>query len=189
MLILGHIGYTVGAAWALRSAKQHMPSADYRTVALMAMAPDIIDRTLFVLVLPAAASGRLIAHTLAFQLALFLLLILVRRDWWIYGTASAFHLLLDSTGLSMRWARHVLWPFLGNELEMINIIPHAVDRTTPYYELVWLRFQQALLPYSEAVWLAWLLEFGGAMVLLAFGYRKSMFRLSRLWQFLSTGKI
>ena len=173
MLIIGHIGYTVGAAWALRGVNQRVPPPDYRAVALMAMAPDIIDRTLFVFILPGAFSGRLIAHTLLFQLAFFLLLILVRRNWWIYGSASAFHLLLDSTGHSLKWARQMLWPFLGNDLEMINILPRALARTTAYHEWVWVRFQQATLPYAEATWLAWLLEAGGALALIMFAYRKS----------------
>ncbi len=51
MLIVGHIGYTVGAAWALEAATRRKTEADYRAVAVMAMAPDIIDRALFIFAL------------------------------------------------------------------------------------------------------------------------------------------
>ena len=61
MLVLGHIGYTVGAAWALDSLTHRETQIDYRALALMTMAPDIIDRALFVFILPSALSGRLMS--------------------------------------------------------------------------------------------------------------------------------
>ena len=36
--------------------------------------------------------------------------------------------------------------------------------------------QQALQPYNTTVWWTWLLEAGGALVILAFAHRKSLFR-------------
>lgn len=189
MLILGHIGYTVGAAWALDTLTRRETRIDYRAVALMAMAPDIIDRALFVFALPSASSGRLIAHTLLFQVAFFLAIILIRRDWWPYGAASALHLLLDSTGLSGAWARHVFWPLMSAELGAINIQPDTSEVVVPYTNWVWLRIQQAFQPYASASWRPWLLELGGALMLVVFMYRKALYRRGRLRRFVTSGKL
>ena len=62
-------------------------SADYRAVAVMAIAPDIIDRALFVFVLPSAFDPRLLAHTLLFQLVFLVAITLLQRAWWLYGAA------------------------------------------------------------------------------------------------------
>jgi hypothetical protein len=180
MLILGHIGYTVGAGWALDTLTRRDTRADYRAVALMAMAPDIIDRALFMFLLPSASSGRLIAHTLVFQLAFFLTIILVRRGWWPYGAASAFHLLLDSTSHSRAWSQHLFWPLMGTELNFVNILPGTGEIGASYTNWVWLRIQQGFDPYTSASWWPWLLELGGALVLIAFAYRKALYRRTRL---------
>jgi hypothetical protein len=189
MLVLGHIGYTVGAAWALDSLTHRETQIDYRALALMAMTPDIIDRALFVFILPSALSGRLIAHTLLFQLAFFLAIILMRRSWWLYGAASALHLLLDTPGLSGAWARQVFWPFMGVELSAINILPGTGGIVASYTSWVWLRIQQAFQPYSATSWWPWLLELGGALTLIAFAYRKTLYRRAHLRRFVVSGKL
>ena len=189
MLIAGHIGYTVGAVWTLKALTRSDTSADYRAVAVMALAPDIIDRALFIFALPSGVSGRLIAHTLLFQLAILVVITLVRRRWWLYGAASSFHLLLDSTGLSAAWARHLLWPLIGAEWSLVNILPGTGGMTVPYQNWVWLRSQQALQPYGEAPWWVWLLEAGGAVILLAFANRKTLYKWPRLRRFLAAGEL
>jgi hypothetical protein len=189
MLILGHIGYTVGAAWALDTLTRRETKADYRAVALMAVVPDIIDRALFVFALPSASSGRLIAHTFVFQLAFFVAIILVRRGWWPYAVASVFHLLLDSTGHSRAWARQVFWPLMGAELSGVNILPATGEVGTSYTNWVWFRIQQGFEPYASASLWPWLLELGGALVLIVFVYRKALYRRVRLRWFLVLGKV
>ena len=64
MLGVAHLGYTVGAAWLVEKLRSDEPRLDYRGVAAAAIAANVIDRALFVFVLPRASSGRLIAHTL-----------------------------------------------------------------------------------------------------------------------------
>ena len=110
MLGVAHLGYTVGAAWLAEKLRPDEPRLDYRGVAAAAIAADLIDRGLFVFALPRASSGRLIAHTLGFQLAMGLGLTALRRSWWPYAAASAFHLALDTPGVSQRWLRHVFGP-------------------------------------------------------------------------------
>ena len=57
MLLLAHVGYTVGAGWAAQRLRLKNP-VDFRLLALMAIFPDIVDRALYVLFIPDAASGR-----------------------------------------------------------------------------------------------------------------------------------
>src|SRR3989304_152204 len=117
MLLLGHVGYTVGGGWVAQRLRLKNP-VDFRLLTFMALFPDIIDRGLYLLILPDAASGRLIAHTLAFQLVLFAVLVVIRREFWIYGLASLVHLALDAPGS----AEQVLWPVLGSGLENVEIV-------------------------------------------------------------------
>ena len=189
MLLIGHIGYTVGAAWAFKSVKRCEASPDYRAVALMAITPDIIDRVLFVFILPSALEGRLIAHTLFFQLSFFLVMTLIRRRWWLYGAASGFHLILDTTGLSRAWINHLLWPLLGSGWGVVNILPGAGEITVSYHSWVWQRIHIAFQPYGSDVWWVWLLEIGGVLILLTFAYRNELYQPLRLRRFLASGDL
>ena len=178
MLLIGHLGYTVGAAWAFEAATHRETSPDYRAVAVMAMAPDIVDRTLFIFILPSAVEGRLIAHTLLFQLTFFLVITLIRHRWWLYGSASGFHLLLDTTKLSKTWAKHVLWPLMGAGWSVVNILPGTGEITVSYHIWIWQRFQKASQPFGSILWWVWLLEIGGALILVAFAYRNPVSAVS-----------
>ena len=189
MLIIGHVGYTVGAAWAFETATRRETSVDYRVVAIMAMAPDIVDRTIFIFILPAALEGRLVAHTLLCQLALVLVMTLARRRWWLYGAASGFHLILDSTRLSTAWVKHLLWPLMGSGWSVVNILPGSGEMTAAYHIWVWQRFQKGFQPYGSDLWWVWLLEIGGALILMAFAHRNALYKPPRLRQFLASGDL
>lgn len=189
MLILAHVGYTVGVTLVADVKAQRRLSPDYRLIAIMAIAPDIIDRALFVLVLPSAVSGRLIAHTLLFQLVFAALIVLMRRGWWIYGAASAFHLLLDTSWSSHSWLAHVLWPLLGSHLSTVNIDPSLSYTAISYSSWIFGRSQEALAPYLSAPLSAWMLELGGALVLVTVTYCRSLYDRSCLWQFLVAGRL
>lgn len=188
MLLLGHMGYTVGATWVLATGRRET-SPDYRAVALMAIAPDIIDRALFVFILPSAMDGRLIAHTLLFQLTFLVLITLVKQRWWLYGAASAFHLVLDTTQLSKSWARHLLWPLIGSRWTVINVLPGTGEIAVSYHIWVWERIRTASQPYASDVLWVWLLEAGGVLVLMTFAYRNTLYQPHRLRRFLASGNV
>ena len=99
MLILAHVGYTTGAVGISQKFALRRP-LDYRLVVLMAILPDVIDRTLYTFIIPGAEGGRLFAHTLLFNLVLLAVLVAIRRDLWIYGVLPLVHLLLDLQSLS-----------------------------------------------------------------------------------------
>jgi len=157
---------------------------DFRLIAFMAIFPDVVDRALYVLFIPDAASGRLIAHTLAFQLVLFTVLVVIRRDFWIYGLASLMHLALDAPGS----AEQVLWPVLGSGLENVEIVSgSAAVAGQSYGERVFDRLQDITSTYGNAGMVAILLDIGGLIVLSAFAIWARLYERAQLLSLLRRG--
>ena len=90
MLLLAHIGRTTGGVRIFDNFALRRP-LDYRLVVLMAILPDVIDRALYAVGIPATRSGRFFAHTLLFNLVLLPLLVAIPRDLWIYGVLPLVH--------------------------------------------------------------------------------------------------
>ena len=176
MLLLGHVGYTVGGGWVAQRLRLKNP-VDFRLLAFMALFPDIIDRWLYLLVIPDAVSGRLIAHTLIFQVALFVVLVIIRRDFWIYGLASLLHLALDAPGS----AEQVLWPMFGSGLENVEIVSgSAAVAGQSYGERVLDRLQDITRTYGNAGLRAILFDIGGLIVLTTFGIWARLYERGQL---------
>ncbi len=185
MLLLGHVGYTVGGGWLAQRLRLKNP-ADFRLLALMAISPDIIDRALYALLLPDAQSGRLIAHTLVFQLALLVALVALRRGLWIYGLASLLHLALDGVGLP---AQQALWPALGPGLENVGIVGSEAAAGQPYGQWALDRLRDTVDTYGHAGPAAVLWDMGGLAVLVAFAVRARLYERDRLLLLLRRGKV
>lgn len=124
MFILGHIGCALaatqfGEAGYSRANRRGFGAAakliDYRLLALGSILPDIIDKPLWLFVLPEALDAtRLIAHTLWFPILLLI-------GWRLgaarglnfllpLGIGSALHLVLDGM---FTMPATLLWPFMG----------------------------------------------------------------------------
>ena len=95
--------------------KSRLGSVDYRMVLVGSLLPDIIDKPVwFLAASDTSLSGRDYAHTLLFNLALFiggLVLIRYRKSWLLIIWLSSFmHLIFDQL-----WNSPVvlLWPLLG----------------------------------------------------------------------------
>lgn len=184
MLLLGHLGCTLGV-WGLIGRVNHrFRHIDYRFLTLCALAPDLIDRFLFVFVIAAAEHQRLIAHTLLFQLVFVLAIIALKRSWWIYGAASAFHLVLDSLGQTLTWAQHIFWPLLGSSREHIGITRAGLLESPSYLEQIVNRFQALFKVYEGVTTELLLAEFVGALILLGFAARNLVPKVSKLKRFL-----
>lgn len=184
MLLLGHVGYTAGGGWAAQRLGVGKP-VDFRLLAFMAILPDIIDRSLFLLVLN-ASSGHLIAHTLLFQLLLLAVLVAVRREFWIYGVASMLHLVLDVQGLA---AEQAFWPLLGSDLAHIGIMDaDVVTAGQPFLERVWDRLGGESDNYFDAGARALLLDLGGLVILLVFAATNRLYQGRRLLSFARDGR-
>jgi hypothetical protein len=189
MLLLGHIGFTLGA-WGLIGRINHRSRhIDYRVLTLCALAPDLIDRFLFVFIITAAEHQRLIAHTLLFQLGFVLAIITLKRRWWIYGAASAFHLVLDSLGQTLVWVRHVFWPFLGASREDIGIAPAGFLESTSYPNQLVTRFQEILRVYEGFTIEILLAEIIGVLILLGIAGRNILPKGARFKRFFPSSRI
>ncbi len=186
MLLLAHIGYTTGAVRISHKFALRRP-LDYRLVVLMAILPDVIDRALYVFVIPGAESGRLFAHTLLFNLVLLAVLVAIRRDLWIYGVLPLVHLLLDLGGQS---ADQLFWPFLGTDLSSVEI-PGGLGEAAgqSYADRVGDRIADILGTYGGASPWSLLIDAGGLMALAILAYGAKVYRRTRLERLIVAGEI
>ncbi|HAL48712.1 MAG TPA: hypothetical protein DCP37_13250 [Dehalococcoidia bacterium] len=123
MFVFGHVGLTIGAAYAFRLAASSWRkravalSMDFRLVIVGSMAPDLIDKPLGLWIAPGLVDNSLrsIAHTLVFAVTLLGLGLTV----WALGrgqkltlaaVSSAGHIVFDRT---WQTASVLFWPFLG----------------------------------------------------------------------------
>ncbi len=116
MLLLGHVGITLGAAQVLeRAVLARYQGLDYRLVVAGSLLPDLIDKPVGLFLLEEVFhSGRIMGHTLVFSL------VLLGLGVWRYrrgrvgllslGVGSLFHLALDQM-----WGEPAVlwWPLLG----------------------------------------------------------------------------
>jgi hypothetical protein len=194
LLLLAHIGYTAGGVRILDKFALRRP-LDYRLVVLMAILPDIIDRFLYVFVIPGAESGRLFAHTLVFNLALFVVLVAIRRDLWIYGLLPIAHLALDLPVFSLcpHWGdslHELLWPFLGSDLGNVHI-PGGLTETAGQSlgERIMDRIGDPFGTYAQASLRSLLIEVAGLTVLTILAVWGRLYEWSRLRQLVSAGRL
>jgi hypothetical protein len=186
LLILAHIGYTTGAVRISERFALRRP-LDYRLIVLMAILPDVIDRTLYAFVIPGAEGGRLFAHTLLFNLVLLAVLVAIRRDLWIYGMLPLAHLLLDLEGLP---AEQLFWPFLGADLSNVHI-PNGLGTTAgqPYADRVADRIETIFSTYGRASVHSFLLDAGGLAALVVLAVKARLYQWPRLRRLIAAGSI
>jgi hypothetical protein len=184
LLLLAHVGYTTGAVNISQRFALRRP-LDYRLVVLMAILPDVIDRALYVFVIPGAEGGRLFAHTLLFNLALLAVLVAIRRDLWIYGVLPLVHLLLDLEGLA---ARQFFWPFLGADLSNVGI-PAGLTETLgqPYPDRVGDRLEDVFRSYGGASVRSLLIDAGGLAAFVVLAFKAKLYQLPRLRRLIASG--
>jgi hypothetical protein len=153
----------------------------------MAILPDLVDRFLYLFVIPGAESGRLFAHTLLFNLVLLAMLVAIRRDLWIYGVLPLVHLLLDLECLS---ARQLFWPLWGVDLSNVHIstcLAEAADQS--YGERIGDRIGDVLETYRGAGFRSLLADAVGLVVLVMLVLRSRLYDRRRLARLIATGDI
>lgn len=142
MVFFGHAGITLGAGWAARTASRSpggpdgltsrvagtiRDNLDLRWLVVGSMLPDIIDKP-FMLLGPdnVIGSGRAIAHSLAFMIALLLAGLMARRKaravLLTLLAGSLAHLALDGM---WQMPHTLLWPLLGWDFQRIDVGPLA----------------------------------------------------------------
>ena len=186
MLLLAHIGYTTGAVGMSQKFALRRP-LDYRLVVLMTILPDVVDRALYVFVIPGAEGGRLFAHTLLFNLVLLAVLVAIRRDLWIYGVLPLVHLLLDLQGLS---ADQLFWPFLGADLSNVEI-PGGLGEAAgqSYADRVGNRIEDVFGTYGGASLWSLLIDAGGLAALVILAVKAKLYQWSRLRRLIAAGSV
>lgn len=158
----------------LRDHVPHFPDADYRTVALAAMLPDLIDKPLAVYVFPELKAGLLFAHAPVFHLMILLLFARGRRAWLPYALAFTSHIIGDRI-----WFFHdTFWfPLRGFRFHQWQHIGDPQSFGKAYKELFARR--PALFLY----------ELGALFVLVWFVRSAGLIHRRALWRFLLTGRI
>lgn len=186
MLVLAHVGYTTAGVKISQKFALRRP-LDYRLVVLMAILPDVIDRTLYVFVIPGAQSGRLFAHTLMFNLLLLAVLVAIRRDLWVYGVLPVVHLLLDLQSLS---AGQFFWPLSGADLGNVQI-PNGLGEAAgqPYADRVGDRIADILDTYNGATFRSFLANVGGLASLTVSAVKAKLHQWPRLRRLIAVGSI
>jgi hypothetical protein len=111
-VILWHVGVTMLVMWFVMRGN---PRVDYRVVAVASLLPDLIDKPIGRIFLRSRfENGRLYAHTLLFNLALFSVLFVMRgrakRRFVFVPISSLLHLAEDGM-----WSRPTTfwWPLFG----------------------------------------------------------------------------
>ena len=186
MLLLAHLGCTTAAVRISQKSVLKRP-IDYRLVALMAILPDVIDRSLYVFVIPGAESGRLFAHTLLFNLVLLAILVAIRRDLWIYGVLPLVHLLLDLRCLS---GDQLFWPFCGPDLTNVHISDCLAGTAGQSYGgRIRDRIEDVLSTYRGVGLRALLSDAGGLVALVILALKARLYERRRLARLVVTGRI
>jgi len=142
--------------YLLNGVKERIGSIDYRLVLLGSLLPDIVDKPLWLFTAREIfSSGRDFAHTLLFNLTLFisgLVLVRYRKSWLLIISLCSFvHLILDQM-----WNSPIvlLWPLLGPfpELETVGWLSDII---------------QALVSQPEV----YIPEIIGLIIIILFAYR------------------
>lgn len=171
MLVMSHIGYTLGITSQVQKVIPNK-TINQLTVAVMSLLPDIVDRMLFVFVLPFAESGRLFAHTILFGVIICIALTTIRRHWWIYGLAPILHVILDTPMESpLSWMKRVSWPIFGADLQILGVDFKAKSLDIP--DQITTRITDLTNAYFEASWWYLSLELGGILILIFFFLTRS----------------
>lgn len=175
MLPQSHIAYT----WLTLSLAQDVldiePDADYRLVALAAVAPDLIDKPLaWAYFYRKYKSAVLFAHTLLLHLAV--LVVTIRRFPAALTYILAF---VGHAGLDRLWffPDTFYWPLRGWRFHVWR--RSGVDKG---------QLRRAYLYTFTTRPSLWIWELGGLIAMLWFVRKHRLYRWANLWQFVVTGR-
>ncbi|GAB4451388.1 MAG: hypothetical protein Kow0031_33960 [Anaerolineae bacterium] len=171
----GHVAITWGMASLMQKNNEKLTGLDYRLLAFCALAPDIIDKPLALLVFTEAHTSQLIAHALLPHVLLLMAALLWWRPALPYVLAFNGHLLADRM---WNHTESFWWPLFGWDafwqFQFMNT-PEAM--VSVYWDIV-TRYPQV-----------WLVELLALWFLLLFGFRYGLYRRRRLAAFLRTGRV
>lgn len=173
MFPTGHITYTFGGLALLQARGWMPPDVDYRLAALVAVAPDMVDKPLSLLVFTDSQTTQGLCHTLVVHLAVTALVLVFARRFWPYAVVFNFHLVCDQI---WRYPRTMLWPLLGPGFEPWKPIEGLEGFLAAYAEI-------AMMPEMLT------LELIGLAMLAVLVVSRRLYRPARLAAFLRTGHL
>jgi len=175
MLPLGHIAYAWGGLRLAQKGAALFRDADYRLVALAAIAPDVSDKALALSGVSRHRTGQVWAHTLFFcHLPVLLATLIFRRRWLPYALAFNTHLLTDRM---WRFPHTLFHPLFGRRFGDWRDVDSLSGMVDAYKEV--LREDRATIP----------LELGGVAILLWLVVSDRLYGPDRLLSFLRTGRL
>lgn len=152
-MIFWHVGTTLGIVWFVMRGN---PRVDYRLVALGALLPDLIDKPIGRLLFRSRfESGRIFAHTLLVNVALFCVLFFMRgrlkRKAVLVPIGSLLHLAEDAM-----WSMPLVfwWPLFGTAfpkqpseglLDWLSPSQAAIQEPIGFAVLLWLLAAHGML--------------------------------------------
>ena len=175
MMPPGHVAITWGVASVIQKNNPNLANLDYRLLGLCALAPDVIDKPLAILVFTQAQTSQLVAHSLLVSVCL-LVAALIRWHRAIpYVIAFSAHLLADRM---WNHTESFWWPLYG-----WNVFWQFKPMNTP--ETMVAVYWDIITRYPQV----WVIELIAIFYLLTFIYRHQLYLWSRLKMFCLTGQL
>lgn len=148
MMPPGHIAVTWGVASLLQKNDPGLARLDYRLLGLCALAPDLIDKPLAILVFTGAYTSQLIAHSLILNMMLLVLALLWWRRALPYVLAFSSHLVADRM---WHHTESFWWPLFGwNNFWEYKFMNSAGAMVSVYWDIV-TRYPQVWVVEAIAV--------------------------------------
>jgi len=110
MMPLGHVAVTWAALTWLQS-RERATDVDYRTAAIAALLPDLIDKPLSLTLMSKSGTSQGVSHTLLGQTALTATTAHFKPEWLPYALITNSHLVVDQM---WKYPRTLLFPLLGH---------------------------------------------------------------------------
>jgi hypothetical protein len=171
MLPLGHVAYTWAALTWMQS-RHRATGVDFRTAALTALLPDLVDKPLSLTLFSDSGTSQGVAHTLLAQATLSLAVARLKPDWLPYALICNSHLLADQM---WKYPRTLFFPFSGH-LDSWKFMGSPSAMLAAYAEIL----RRPAILIGEAIGLA---------LLGWVAHRGRLYRRRHLARFLRTGKL
>jgi len=178
MLPLAHVEITWAAANVLQRKGRSFrwPHLDYRLLALVALAPDLLDKPLAIFVLRQSGAALLFGHTLLLHLVVWMVALAAGRlsRWLPYLLALSGHLVADRM---WGFRQTLLWPFLGAQFHQWREVGSPAAFLEAYISII-----------GDEPKLLWF-ELAGLALLVWLIADRKLYRKDRLGRFLRTGRV
>jgi hypothetical protein len=173
MMPPGHVAVAWGVAELAQRNNPRLASLDYRLLAFCALAPDLIDKPLAILVFTEAHTSQLIAHSFLWHALLLVATLLWWRPALPYVLAFNSHLLADRM---WHHTESFWWPLFGWDVFWQFKFMNTPEAMVSVYWDILTRYPQV-----------WVVELVAVAYLLSFVYRHRLYLWPRCSTFVRAG--